>query len=278
MNLLSPVLNWRAMFAFFSILYKQRELTLEMTKREFSERYAGQVFGVLWGFAHPIVIILVYIFIFSFVFQSRVDPGDVSSTANYAVFMLAGLIPWMALAETLNKGTQVITSNSNLVKQVIFPLEILPAKTVIASFINQVILLFGVLVYASIQTGGPTWSFCLLPTLLTLQFMQMLGLSMILSTIGVYIRDLKDLVQVFCLINIYLMPVIYMPGWLPSSVRWMIYLNPFSYQTLCFQDAIYYGKITNSWTWLVYCLLSFLLLGVGYRLFLKLRIFIGNVL
>jgi lipopolysaccharide transport system permease protein len=278
MNMLSPVLNLRAILTFFSILYKQRELTLEMTKREFSERYAGQVLGVLWGFAHPVVIILVYIFIFSFVFQSRVDPGDTSSTANYAIYMLAGLIPWMALAETLNKGTQVITSNSNLVKQVIFPLEILPAKTVIASFINQIILLIGVLLFAGIQMGGPTWSLCLLPFLLALQFIQMLGVSMILSTLGAYIRDLKDLIQVFCLINIYLMPVIYMPSWLPSSVRWLIYLNPFSYQTLCFQDAIYHGSITHWWTWLIYCLLSFLMLGIGYRLFLKLRISIGNVL
>ena len=277
MNVFSPMLNLRAILAFFSILFKQQELTREMTRREFSERYAGQALGIFWGFAHPAAVVLIYIFIFTFVFQARVDSSENGSIANYAVYLLAGLVPWMAIAETLNKGTQVITSNANLVKQVIFPLEILPTKTVIATYINELLLLAGVLVYAMIQMPIG-WSLCLLPVLLALQFIQMLGISMVLSTLGVYIRDLKDIVQVFCLVNIYLMPVIYMPGWLPSSVRWLIYLNPFSYQTLCFQDAIYHGTITHYWVWAVYAALSFFALGMGYRLFAKLRTSIGNVL
>ena len=278
MNVLSPFLNLRAIIAFFSILFKQRELTIEMTKREFSERYAGQALGVAWGFVHPIAVILVYIFIFSVVFQSRADSGGESGATNYAIYLLAGLVPWMAVAETLNKGTQVITSNANLVKQVIFPLEILPAKTVIATFVNEIVLLIGVLIYAAFQAEGLAWTVVLLPVLVALQFAQMLGLSMILSTVGVYVRDLKDLIQVFCLINVYLMPVIYMPGWLPASVRWIMYLNPFTYQTLCFQDAIHNGAITSVGHWLVFGLLSLLSLGMGYRLFAKLRTSLGNVL
>ena len=278
MNVLSPLLNLQAIVAFFAILLKQRELTLEMTRREFSERYAGQMLGVLWGFVHPIAVIAVYVFIFSFVFQARVDPAEGGASVNYAIYLLAGLVPWMALAETLNKGTQVITTNANLVKQVIFPLEILPAKTVIATFINELLLLVGVLLYAALQQQAVPWTFALLPLLLILQFIQMLGISMMLSTIGVYVRDLKDVMQVFCLINVYLMPVIYLADWLPASVRWLIYVNPFSYQTLCFQDAIYHGTITHPWAWGVYGLLSALALGMGYRLFTKLRTSIGNVL
>ena len=99
-----------------------------------------------------------------------------------------------------------------------------------------------------------------------------------IHSFGVYIRDLKDILQVFCLINIYLMPVIYLPGWLPTWAQWLIYLNPFSYQTLCFQDVIYHGTITHYWVWGVYGLLSFFALGMGYRLFAKLRTSIGNVL
>ncbi len=278
MNVLSPVLNWRAIVAFFSILYKQRELTVEMTKREFSERYAGQMLGVLWGFVHPVAIIGVYVFIFSFVFQARVDSTAAGSASNYAVYLLAGLVPWMAMAETLNKGTQVVTSNANLVKQVIFPLEILPTKTVVATFINEILLLAGVLLYAVLQMQAIPWTYCLLPILLALQVLQMLGFSMMLSTIGAYVRDLKDVIQMFCLVNVYLMPVIFMADWLPASVRWLIYLNPFSYQTLCFQDAIYNGAMTHPWAWGVYLLLSLASLGMGYRLFAKLRTFIGNVL
>src|ERR1700686_1321054 len=157
MNVLNPIVNLRAMLAFFAIIFRQRELTVEMTRREFSERYAGQMLGVIWGFAHPVVIIGVYIFIFMFVFQSRVDAADGQAPSSHAVYLLAGLVPWMAMAETLNKGTQVITSNANPVKQVIFPLEILPAKTVIATFVNEVILLAGVLIFAAVQQPISVW-------------------------------------------------------------------------------------------------------------------------
>lgn len=272
-----PLLNLQAIVAFFTTLYGKRELTVEMTRREFTERFAGQMLGVLWGFAHPIAIIGVYIVIFSFVIPVRVEGAD-GGVGHFAIYMLAGLIPWLAMAETLNKGTQVITSNANLVKQVIFPLEILPAKTVIATFVNQLILIVIMLVYAVLQTQSLPWTFALLPLLLMLQFMQMLGLSMILSTIGVYVRDLKDVMQVFCLLNVYLMPVIYTPENLPAQVRWLIYLNPFTYQSLCFQDAIHHGTISNFWVWGVYAILSALALGMGYRLFTKLRTSIGNVL
>ena len=277
MNVLNPVINLRAIIAFFAILLRQRELTVEMTRREFTERYAGQVLGILWGFAHPIAVILVYIFIFTIVFQARAEASGNPGLANHAVYLLAGLVSWMAMAETLNKGTQVITTNANLVKQVIFPLEILPAKMVIAVFVNELILLSGVLIFAATQQT-PTWSYILLPIVLGLQFIQMLGISMVLSTLGVYIRDLKDVVQVFCLLNIYLMPVIYTPEDVPTYLRWLLYVNPFTYQTFCFQDVIYHGAVTRVWAWCVFALLSVLALGVGYRLFAKLRTSIGNVL
>jgi len=278
MNLINPMVNWRAIMALMSLLYRQRELTVEMTRREFSERYAGQVLGVVWGFAHPVVVILVYLFIFSYVFQSRTDAIEGANQPNYAIYLLAGLVPWMGMAEALGKSTQVITSNSNLVKQVIFPLEILPIKVVVATFVNELILLLGVIIYAITLYGTVPPSFALLPVLLLFQFMQMLGLSMLLSTMGAYLRDLKDMIQVFCLINIYLMPVLYMPDWLPGPLRWLMYLNPFTYQTLCFQDVFYHRGIVHYEAWLIFLVMSFLILGVGSRLFARLRTYIGNFL
>jgi lipopolysaccharide transport system permease protein len=277
MTLLNPILNLRAISALIALLFKQRELTFEMTKREFSERYAGQMLGVIWGFAHPLIFIGVYLFIFSVVFRPQIDP-DAPSTLSFTVYLLAGLVPWIGLAEALNKGTLAITTNANLVKQVIFPLEVLPTKTVIATFVNQFILVLCVMIYAGFQTGAIPWTFGLVPFLFVLQFMQMLGLAMILASFGAFSRDVKEVVQVFCFINIYLMPVLYMPEALPAAVRWMLYLNPFTYQTVCYQDALYHGSIVHPWSWLVFCLMSVSILGFGYRIFRKLRLYFGNVL
>lgn len=272
MFLLNPWLNVQSMLAFFGIIYRQRELTIEMTRREFSEKYAGQALGVLWGIFHPVAIIGVYIFIFGIVLPFK-SGGAVNPEIG---MMLAGLVPWMAMAETLNRGTQVISGNANLVKQVIFPLEVLPAKTVAATSVNLLILLAGVLLFVGF-TKGFAWTIGLVPALLALQFIQMLGMSMLLSAVGVFLRDLKDVIAVFCLVNIYLMPVIFAADFYPASIRWLIYVNPFTYQTLCYQEAIDVGAITP-WVWLIYATLSILTLAVGYRVFTKLRPSLGNVL
>jgi lipopolysaccharide transport system permease protein len=277
MTFLHPIRNLRAILALFALLFKQRELTLEMTKREFTERYAGQMLGVVWGFAHPLIFIAVYLFIFSYVFRPQTVPAA-DGALSHTVYLLAGLVPWLALAESLNRGTLAITGNTNLVKQVIFPLEVLPTKAVIATFVNQFILMLCVLIYASVQSGSIPWTYILIPVLFLFQFMQMLGLAMILSALNAFSRDLKDIVQVFCLINIYLIPVLYMPEWLPASLRWMLFLNPFTYQTVCYQDALYHGSIAHPWCWLVFGVMSVSLLGTGYRVFSRLRLYFGNVL
>lgn len=277
MTLLNPIRNLRAILALIGLLVKQRELTVEMTRREFSERYAGQMLGVLWGFVHPLIFIGVYLFIFSVVFRPQIDP-DAPATLSFTVYLLAGLVPWMGLAESLNKGTLAITGNANLVKQVIFPLEVLPTKTVIATFVNQLILIVCVMIYAGIQAATIPWTFALIPVLFVLQFMQMLGLAMILASFGAFSRDLKDVVQVFCFINIYMMPVLYMPEALPGSLRWMLYLNPFTYQTVCYQDALYHGSIMHPWSWAIFSVMGISFLGIGYRIFSKLRLYFGNVL
>lgn len=277
MNLFNPIANFRAIASLFGLLFKQRELTIEMTRREFSERYAGQMLGAIWGFAHPLIFIGIYLFIFSVVFRPQIDPAS-AQVSNFSVYLLAGLVPWMGLAESLNKGTQAITGNANLVKQVIFPLEVLPVKSVVATFVTQFILISCVMIYAAVQAGGPPWTFALVPVLFALQLLQTLGLAMIVSSLGAFSRDLKDVVQVFCLVNIYLIPVLYMPSALPRFAAWMIYLNPFTYQTICYQDAIYHGEIAHPWSWIGFAALSVFSLGIGYRTFVKLRTLFGNVL
>jgi lipopolysaccharide transport system permease protein len=278
MSLINPLLNLRVILAYLTVIWRQRELTVEMTRREISERYAGQVLGLAWGFAHPLVMIAVYLFVFSFVFQARGDGGEASPVGDYSVYLLAGLVPWMAMAECLNKGSQVISSNANLVKQVIFPLEILPTKAVIATFVNELIILTCVVVYAGIMAREPNWLMAALPLLLAFQLMQMIGFTFVLSSLGAYVRDVKDVVQVFCLLNVYLMPVVYRPDWLPIWLRWMIYVNPLSYQTMCFQDALCYGTMQNAWVWVANAVISFFSLALGYRVFAKLRRTMGNVL
>jgi len=267
----------RAIADLFRILVRRRELTLEMAKREVTERYRGQVLGTVWTILHPLILILVYIFLFVLVFRIRIG-GTREMPLDYTTYILAGLIPWLTIQDVLAKSAQAILSSRNLVKQIVFPVEVLPAKTVIASMTTFVISLVILLVYVIATQPRLFWTYALLPVLAVLLFLILIGISFFLATVGVFLRDVKDFVQVFNFVGFFLIPMFYLPAQVPGPLRPILYINPFSYVIWCFQDALYFGAIRHPWAWAVMAVMALLLPAAGYRFFNRLRNMFGNVL
>ena len=122
------------------ILRRHRDLTFEMAKRELSDRYTGQVFGMLWAVIHPVFMMGLYVFIFAVVFKQKIG-GTTDLPLDYTAYILSGLVSWLSFQEAINKSCVTITSNASLVKQVIFPVEILPVKSVLASLFPMLVSL-----------------------------------------------------------------------------------------------------------------------------------------
>jgi lipopolysaccharide transport system permease protein len=274
---LSPRGNLQAFRELVLLLTQYRQLTLEMAKREIADRYAGQFFGLFWAIGHPLILILVFIFIFGFVFQMKIG-GTVEMPLDYTTYLLCGLIPWLGFVESMSKASTVIVGSSSLVKQVVFPIEVLPVKGVIASLATQCILLGLLVIYVLVSQHFLLWTYALLPVLVLLQALAMIGVSYILSAVGVYFRDVKDFVQVFSTVGVYLMPIFYLPEAVPRVFRGALYLNPFSYLIWCYQDALYFGRFVHWPSWLIFSAMSLGVFVVGYRLFRKLKLMFGNVL
>jgi lipopolysaccharide transport system permease protein len=274
---LSPKPYLQAFRELVLLLTRHRQLTLEMAKREIYDRYAGQFFGAFWAIGHPLVMILVFVFIFGFVFKVKLG-GTAEMPLDYTTYLLAGLIPWLGFIESMSKAGTVIVSSSNLVKQVVFPIEVLPVKGVIASLATQCILTGILVVYVLVSQHCLLWTYALIPLLVFLQALAMIGVSYILSAVGVYFRDIKDFVQVFSTVGVYLMPIFYLPDSVPRAFRPVLYANPFSYLIWCYQDALYFGRFVHWEAWLVFGAMSIVVFVTGYRLFRKLKLMFGNVL
>jgi lipopolysaccharide transport system permease protein len=269
--------NLRAFSELTLLLTRHRRLTFELARREIGERYSGQVFGTFWTIGHPLALTLIYVFIFAYVFRTRVG-GTLDMPLNYTSYMLAGLVPWLAFQESLAKAGTVIVSNTNLVKQVIFPIEVLPAKGVLATLMTQVIFLALLTIYNLATYHKLLWSFSLLPLVFLLQALAMLGASYLLAAVGAYFRDVKDLVQVFCSVAFFILPILYLPEAVPKAVRAVLYVNPFSYMIWCYQDVLYFGRFAHPWAWAVFVSMSLFIFVLGYRVFRKLKAMFGNVL
>lgn len=266
-----------AFFSFISLIVKYRTLILEMARRELTERYSGQMLGIFWTIFHPLFMMALYIFIFVFVFKTKIQ-NNLLMPLDYTTYILAGLIPWLGLQESLSKACAAITGNANLVKQVMFPMEILPIKTVLTTTFTQLVSSILLILYVVLYQSTAWATFLLVPVLIVLQIMMMIGLGCILATFGVFFRDLKDFIQLFCIAGAYIMPVFYLPEWAPEQFKAVIYVNPFSYMIWCYQDAIYYGRFEHPIAWLIFPIFSISLFVLGYKVLLRLKPIMGDSL
>ncbi len=272
-----PLRNAAAAREIALILGRYRGLLIEMTRREISEQYAGQAFGAVWAIVHPLFMMALFIFIFGTVFKVRIE-SSVELPRDYTTYLLSGLVPWLSVQAALTKSCNAFTGHANLVKQVVFPIEILPAKMVLSSFFPLLVGLLVVTVYGLAVAGPPPLIYLLLPAVLLIHFLGMMGIALILATVSAFLRDTKDFIQLFSLAGAYVVPVFYLPAWVPPLFRPLLYLNPFSYLIWIYQDVLYFGQIVHPWAWVVSSVGSLLLFGAGYRLFRYIKPNLGNVL
>lgn len=274
---LSFDLHIRAFREVLRLVIMYKSLTWEMTKSEVTDRYRGQILGWFWAILHPLILIGVYIFIFVVIFKIRIG-GTREMPLDYTTYLLSGLIPWLTVQEVMSKAGTAITSNANLVKQVVFPIEILPIKSILASLITQGIFLSILIMYVLATNHSLPFTYIFLPLLVFIQMIGMAGISFTLSAIGVYFKDVKDFVQMFTLIGIYLLPIFYLPEQVPEQFRLLLFINPFSYMVWCYQDVLYLGRFDHPWAWVAFIVMSHFSFTFGYNLFRKLKIMFGNVL
>lgn len=258
-------------------LHRHHQLVLEMALREIRDRYAGQVFGSIWAVGHPIFLMAIYLVIFNYIFSARAG-GTFELPRDLTTYILSGLVPWLAFQDVLSRSPTAVSAHANLVKQVIFPVEILPVRIVISCLPNLLIGTVILVAYEVYRNQAIPWTYALFPLALLFQILAMAAIAFLFSSIGVFFRDLKEIVTVFNAANLFMMPVLFTPGTFPQNIELLFYFNPFSYMVWCYQDVFYYGRLEHPLAWIVFGSGSLLLLMAGAKIFLKTRPMFGNVL
>jgi lipopolysaccharide transport system permease protein len=276
-RMISPTANLRAIRDFGGVLRSMRELIIELTRRDMGSAHAGHGLGNLWVYTQPLLIVLIYLFIFGFVIGSRIAITD-SFPGDYPSYIIIGLVPWLAIQACLVKSTGALTGASNLVKQVVFPIEVLPISAAMGASLPFLPALGIALLYKQFFGGGLPLTALLLPLVILMQLALCLGLAFALAALTCFIRDLREVVGVFCLVAMYVTPAVYLPEWVPEAFRPLLYFNPFSYLTWVYQDTLFFGEIRHPEAWWTVAVMSVVSLSLGFRLFKKLKPFYGNVI
>ncbi len=208
-------------------IWRHRKLMRSMVRRDIMARYRGSFGGTMWTFLNPLLLMATYFFVFGVILRTRFE-GDNSRT-GFVLYFLAGMLPWLAFSEAVGRSPYVILEYRSFVKKIVFPLETLPVNLVIAGAVTEafglLIFVIGLLAVRHAVPASVVW----LPLLLVPQILFTAGLCWILAAIGVFVRDLGQIIGYLLTLWFFLTPICYPESsldQLPASAIGLLRLNP----------------------------------------------------
>lgn len=259
-------------------LWRNRQLIVQMSKREVVGRYRGSVMGMAWSFFNPVLMLAVYTFVFSVVFKARWGVGGEESKTQFAIVLFVGMIVHGLFAEVVNRAPGLILGNVNYVKKVVFPLEILTVVSMGAALFHSLVSLSVLLMAFALLNGHLYWTAILIPLVLFPLVILTLGLAWILASLGVFLRDVGQTIGIITTVMLFLAPVFYPISSLPEQLRPWIMANPLTFIIEQAREILIWGHLPN-WTGLgIYMLSATAIAWAGYAWFQKTRKGFADVL
>lgn len=268
---------FRALRAPFIALFAYRALTWELAKRDVLGRYRGASFGLLWALISPFLLLLVYTFAFGTVMGSR-WPEVESGGASFAIVLFAALIVHGFFAECLNKAPQLVASQPNFVKRVVFPLELLPWPMVLSAVFHALANLVVFLLLQALLDGVVHPTALWFPVVLLPLLVLALAVGWALSALGVYLRDIAQVTPLLSVALLFLSSALVPLAVLPAEYRWLFELNPLSFIMEQSRDVLVRGVAPDFKGLAAYTIAAFALAVLARALFGRLRRGFADVL
>lgn len=259
-------------------LWRNRSLIAKMTRHEVVGRYRGLILGMGWSFVTPFVMLAIYTFVFSYVFQARWVIKDNGSQANFAVILFVGLLTHGLFAEVIGRAPTIIIANTNYVKRVVFPLDILPVTVVLSAVFHSIVSLLILITAIFVLDGRVPWTAVFAPIIYFPLVLIALGSAWFLAALGVFLRDIGQLVGIVLTVLLYLSPVFYPLSTLPGWVQVIFHLNPLTLIVEEGRKALIFGSIPNFGALALYTLISLLLTWASFHWFQRSRKVFADVI
>ena len=247
----------------FKNLYSYRELLKTSVKKDVRGKYKNSFLGVLWSFLNPLLQIAVY----AFVFGKVLNAGE----ENYAVFICCGLIPWTFFSASINRCAFSVIENGGIIKKVYFPREILPISVVTSEAVNFLISTVIILGFVLIGGVGISKYIIFYPLVFISQYILLIGISLIVTSICVYLRDLQHFIGIFLQLMFYATPIVYNVNSIPDNFKWILQINPMTYIIEAYRSIFYYKAIPELKPVIILISISLMLCVIGYLIFNKLQ-------
>jgi lipopolysaccharide transport system permease protein len=228
----------------YAALLRHIPLVVQMTRRDVIGRYRGSFVGLFWSFFNPLLMLGIYTFVFGFVFKSR-WPSQGASHLEFAVILFAGLNINTMFAECANRAPMLIVENTNFVKKIVFPLETLSWTTLGSALFHLFISTLVLLAFALVVRGQMPWTVVLFPIVIAAFVPFLVGMIWMLSSLGVFMRDLKHAIGIVTAMLMFLAPIFYSEELIPERYRALLYLNPLTVIVKASRDVLIWGRMPD---------------------------------
>jgi lipopolysaccharide transport system permease protein len=251
-------------------LWTHRDLVWQLAQREVAARYRAARLGLLWSVLTPLIQLMIYTFIFAIVLQTRWGDDANESRGEYALAMFCGMLVYNVFAEVVTRAPGLLVGAPNYVKKLVFPLETLVVSTLVSALINMLVSLGVWLVgWLLIMRTWPHITALWLPVAMIPVCLTTLGLSWLVASLGVFVRDLGHAISLFVQMLFFMTPIFYKAERVPYPYRIVLEVNPLSHAIEDARSALMWGQPPGWQWWLVTTLAALLLAQAGYAFFMK---------
>ncbi len=252
----------------FGAILEQRRLLWSLVALDMRKRYGASFIGFFWSVLNPLLQILIYTIVFGYILE--VNVGGNAGTANYGIFLFAGMLPWIAFSEAVQKSSTSILENKNLVKQVKFPTALLPVHVLLSSFLHELIALAIFIVILFVLGQPPSWLALGLVFIIPLQFVLTLGFGLIVSSLHVFYKDVGQFIAAVLTLWFFATPIIYPITLVQPWLSRVLYFNPMTPLIGAYRSALLSNEVPELWAFAYLGLFSFLVFLIGVALFRRL--------
>ena len=247
-----------------------RALIYQLTRRNLQIRYRGAALGVIWSVVTPILMLIIYTFVFGTILKVPWKPQE-GGNLEFATFLFSGLIVHAYFSECLQLSVNLISSNRQYVKKVVFPLESLAWVAVLTALFQAAISSAVLLIYLLLRHGTLHWTIVFVPLLFFLLMLVALGASWVISATAVYLRDISQLIGLITLMLLFVSPVFYPVSSVPEALQSLFYINPITWIVEQMRSLVLWGVLPDVPGLVIYVIVAFLVAWLGLVWFQRLR-------
>lgn len=256
---------WIILSTFFQKIYVQRGLIRNFVIRDLRARYIGSFMGFFWSVIHPIVLLASYTFVFSIIFGLRPRPD--TGTTSFPLFLFCSILPWLFFQDTLQRSSTVVIDNTSLVTKTLFPTEVLPLTVMLAGLVNHLIGFAILLTVILFSIGKISVVILFLPVYLLALMMFTLGLSWLVASLNVFVRDVSQVLSVILTFWFWFTPIFYTVERFPPKLMFLLRWNPMAHIVTAYRDCLLRRTVPNLRNLALLAVISFLVFVAGGAFF-----------